>query len=287
MLTLIKFSKILKFFYFLFQLENPISIWFLSCKRAKIPWLIGFFFKRESRNTRAHRSRFIHLHWFRIHIYRSLKIGSFNTCMISWFRWACNMGELGENSLISHHQFPIPIRGRHRGFLYYHGKQGYTDCTNCTISPSGPVKSEHKSTPELRSKTTVSCSGGCLLLSNDNNIGRYSIWNLLTSDSIDLPNCERLNTKVSFCHAILSLSPAEHPNGFLVFLFAYYDHLILYCRVGDKERSEFNYGESLKTQLGREDTEDHFIWYPLLLWWWNIWDCPWDLWRDNDQFRLD
>ena len=154
-------------------------------------------------------------------------------------------------------QFPAP--GKYPWLLYRHGK-GYNDLTFCTISPSGPVKSERKRIPELIDKTAVYCSeDGWLVLADIETKWTYSIWNPATSQCFDLP---RLKSKLLFFDSFLSSPPTD--PGCLVMLFVAKAPIILYCRPGDQEWTEFNYGESLKAQTSTtKDSRENFLCQPV------------------------
>ncbi|XP_071905393.1 uncharacterized protein [Coffea arabica] len=154
-------------------------------------------------------------------------------------------------------QFPAP--GKYPWLLYRHGK-GYNDLTFCTISPSGPVKSERKRIPELIDKTVVYCSeDGWLVLADIETKWTYSIWNPATSQCFDLP---RLKSKLLFIDSFLSSPPTD--PGCLVMLFVAKAPIILYCRPGDQEWTEFNYGESLKAQTSTtKDSRENFLCQPV------------------------
>ncbi|KAL3508477.1 hypothetical protein ACH5RR_027878 [Cinchona calisaya] len=155
----------------------------------------------------------------------------------------------------------LSATGKYPWLIYNHCKGGSRVIqTFCTKTSTDSFQIELKSFPELQKNKVVSCSQGWLLLSDNDNVLHYSIWNPTASESIDLPRLVRSKDNKPIITSYLLSSAPSDPNC-LILLFPNNHPVIIYCRPGDEQWAEFNYEESTRSRSESLELEkdDYYI----------------------------
>ncbi|CAI9118673.1 OLC1v1020269C1 [Oldenlandia corymbosa var. corymbosa] len=172
-------------------------------------------------------------------------------------------------------QLPVPgtLQSKYRQpwLVYFHGRGRRHNQTFCDLSssssPSSGVIAIPKRIPELgNDRRVLYCSpdGDWLLLQEKNCLTQsFFLWNPTTQeDSIKLPLLRHFLQEKSIHQGLLLLS-SSNPNP-LVILFVLELCLILYCRVGDRRWTEFDYAERIESQTGLPFGRDYYLCSPVV-----------------------